>query len=119
MMKVVCKKFSPLQRNTMLGFAEITIVDLGMTLRDIVVHSKNGASWASPPARPQVRDGTLMKDDSGKIVYAPIIEFGSREARDQFSNSVIEAVRATDEGRRALGQDKPQYKPVLDDQINF
>jgi hypothetical protein len=102
-MKIVCKKFSPLERNTLRGFAEINIAELGMTLRDVAIHCKNGSTWASPPSKPQIKDGAVIKDDTGKVQYSPIIEFGSREARDEFSNSVIAAVLKTDEGKRALG----------------
>src|SRR6516165_5137413 len=116
-MKIVCKKFSPLARNTMLGFAEITIVDLGMTIRDVVVHRKNGTSWASPPAKPQIRDGAITKDESGKIQYSAIFEFSDRAARDRFSAAVIEAARAIPDGRRALGAGKPQDEPAFDDEI--
>jgi hypothetical protein len=103
-MKIVCKKVSPLERNTLRGFAEINITDLGMTIRDVAIHCKNGSTWASPPSKPQIKDGAVVKDEAGKIAYAPIIEFCSREARDKFSAAVIEAVRATADGKRALGE---------------
>jgi hypothetical protein len=103
-MKFVCKKFSPLERNTLRGFAEINIADLGMTMRDVAIHSKNGSTWASPPSKPQIKDGAVVTDNAGKAQYINIIEFTSREARDEFSNSVIQAVLATAEGKRALGE---------------
>jgi hypothetical protein len=118
-MKIVCKKFNPPERNTLRGFAEINIADLGMTMRDVAIHTKNGSTWASPPSKPQIKDGVAVKDDAGKIQYTPIIEFGSREARDNFSAAVIEAVRAIPDGRRALGAGKPQDKPAFDDEIRF
>ena len=64
-MKIVCKKVSPLERNTLRGFAEINITDLGMTVRDVAIHTKNGSTWAAPPAKPQLRDGVAVKDDAG------------------------------------------------------
>jgi hypothetical protein len=57
------------------------------------------------------------EDADGKIQYFNIFEFGDRAARDRFSASVIDAVRATDDGRRALGAGKPQ--PGFDDEITF
>jgi hypothetical protein len=102
-MKLVCRSFRSLRKNTLIGFAEISIPDLGMTVRDVAIHTKNGSTWASPPSKPQVKDGALVKDETGKIAYAAIIEFGDRTARDRFSAAVIQAVFATDGGRRALG----------------
>ena len=101
-MKIVCKKFSPLERNTLRRFAEINITDLGMTMRDVAIHTQNGSTWASPPSKPQIKDGAVVTDNAGKIRYTPIIEFGSREARDNFSAAVIAAVRATADGKHAL-----------------
>jgi hypothetical protein len=102
-MKIICRKFQPLARNTLRGFAEISIVDFGMSMRDVAIHTKNGAKWAQPPAKPQVRDASVVKDDAGKAQYVPIIEFTSRDARDHFSEAMIAAVLATEDGKRALG----------------
>jgi hypothetical protein len=65
-------------------------------IKDIAIHEKNGSRWAAPPARPQIsKDGAVIRDDTtGKIAYAPIIEFGSRNSRDEFSKAVIAAVLA-------------------------
>jgi hypothetical protein len=123
-MKIVCKWFKPFERNTLRGFAEINITELGMTMRDVAIHTKNGSTWAQPPAKPQIKDGAVVIEN-GKAQYINIIEFGSREARDKFSNAVISAVQATDEGRRALGapvmaqQARPHDKPAFDDEIPF
>jgi len=65
---------------------------------------KNVSAWASPPSKPQIKDGAVVKDEAGKIAYVNIFEFSSREARDKFSAAVIEAVRATADGKRALGE---------------
>jgi hypothetical protein len=118
-MKMVCRKFQPLKRNTLVGFAEVHLVELDLTFRDVAIHTKNGREWAQPPARPQIRDGVIIKDEAGKIAYYPICEFGSREARDRFSAAVIAAILANDDGKRALGQSRAQDKPAFNDEIGF
>jgi hypothetical protein len=102
-MKVICRKFLPLERNTLRGFAEISIPDWDLTIRDVAIHLKNASMWAQPPSRPQIRDGAVVKDQAGKIQYTAVFDFASREARNRFSAGVIEAVLASEEGRRALG----------------
>jgi hypothetical protein len=98
-MKIVCREFLPLRGNTLQGFAEITIQDIGLTIKagltikDVAIHDKNGSRWGQLPARP-VRGATLVTDDRGKVQYFPIIEFASREDRDEFSKGVIAAVLA-------------------------
>jgi hypothetical protein len=92
-MPMVCRNFRPLRKNTLLGFAEVHIRELDMTMKDIAIHEKNGSRWAAPPARPQFsKDGAVIRDDAGKIAYSPIIEFPSRASRDRFSQQVIDAV---------------------------
>jgi hypothetical protein len=44
---------------------QLNITDLGMTVRDVAIHTKNGSTWAAPPAKPQLRDGVAVKDDAG------------------------------------------------------
>jgi hypothetical protein len=94
-MKITCKSFKPLRKNTLLGFCEIYLAELDLALKDVAIHERNGSRWAAPPARPQLsKDGAVMRDDTGKVQYAPIFEFGSRASRDKFSRMVIDAVLA-------------------------
>ena len=47
---------------------------------------------AQLPAKPQIKDGVVVKDNSGKAQYISIMEFSSREVRNAFSDAVIAAV---------------------------
>ena len=39
-------------------------------------------------------DGVALRDDRGRVAYAaPLIEFASRQAKDRFTEQVIEALR--------------------------
>jgi hypothetical protein len=86
---VACIDFRPWPKNTLCGFASIKIAEIGLTIHDVAVHQKGSARWAQPPARPQVRDGILVKDDESKILYAKIMDFDDRAG---FSAAVIQAV---------------------------
>jgi hypothetical protein len=71
-MQLTCRDFRSLRRNTLLGFAEVTIAELDLTIKDVAIHSKAGSRWAQPPAKPQVKDGALVKDaTTGKIFKRP------------------------------------------------
>jgi hypothetical protein len=87
--KVACTFFRRWPKNTLRGFASIKIAEIGVTIHDVAVHQKGSARWAQPPARPQVLDGILVKDDESKILYAKIMDFDDRSA---FSTAVIKAV---------------------------
>ena len=83
-------EFKPLVRNTLRGFAQINIAEMKLTIRDIAVATKGDRCWAQLPAKPQVKDGVLVKDaTTGKIQYVPLMAFGSRAVSD----AVVRAVR--------------------------
>jgi hypothetical protein len=88
-------EWRPLRRNSLLGFAKIELPS-GMIIADVTILTGARGPWASPPAKPLIdRDGAVMKDaTTGKVRYAPIIEFTSKEIRDRWSAAVIEAMRA-------------------------
>ena len=83
-----------MRRNSLLGFAKVEFPS-GMIVSDVTVLQGEKGPWASPPSKPMIgRDGTVMKDDAGKVRYVPIIEFTSKDVRNRWSDSVIEAMRA-------------------------
>jgi hypothetical protein len=89
------KSFS---RNSLRGFATVR---LGKSLKisDIAVHCAHGRRWAQLPSKPALdKDGTAQRDDKGKIKYIPIIAWMTREAADDFSEGVIEAIESEHPG---------------------
>jgi hypothetical protein len=88
--------FKVLHRNTLRGFAVVIIEPLGLRIDDVHVHSSDaGVAYAILPSKPQVKpDGTVLRRDDGRIAYAPILKFTTREASDRFSTAVVAAVQA-------------------------
>jgi hypothetical protein len=97
-MIVTCEDWKPFQRNTLQGFCTIRIEDIQLLVKDVAIHTKNGQTWAQLPSKPQVKDGCLVKDNSGKTQYWSTMEFVGREARDAFSQAVIRAINAFSPG---------------------
>jgi hypothetical protein len=89
---IVCDDWKALHRNTLLGFASIKIPELHLSIRDIAIHQKNGHRWAQLPAKPQIKDGAVVKDSTGRVVYFPMLAFDSREVANAFSAAVVDAV---------------------------
>jgi hypothetical protein len=90
----VVEEFVPVVRNTLRGFARVRMPS-GMVLHDVAVHQDNGTAWASPASKPMIgRDGTAIRDASGKVKYTRLVGFTSRQLGDRFSASVIAALRA-------------------------
>jgi hypothetical protein len=88
-----CRKFEPYRRNTLRGFADMNVGELRLTISGIAVHVRGDKCWAQLPAKPQVRDGVLVKGDDGKIAYIPMLSWDSRAVSDAFSAAAVAAVR--------------------------
>jgi hypothetical protein len=94
-LSVELEHFRPLRSNTLHGFVTIIIPELHLKIIDCPVHEKNGKRWISMPGKVQItKDGTVRRDEHGKIMYAPVLEFTDRETRDAFSARVIDALLA-------------------------
>jgi hypothetical protein len=88
--------FKAVRKATLRGFAAVRL-PIGLVITDIPVNqANNGTAWASLPARPMLdRDGNVMRDErDGGIRYGKIIEWGSTELRQAFSERVVALVRA-------------------------
>lgn len=92
---VRCIAWRPLHKNTLRGFADICIVEMRMTIREVAVHAQGPKAWAQPPARPWIQGGELVRE-AGKIQYSPILEFDGAAVRAAFSAAVVRAVRDYD-----------------------
>jgi hypothetical protein len=102
---ITCSDFRQVRRNTLRGFVSVTVDELKLTVHDVALHEKGDARWASLPAKPQIKDGGLVKDAAtGKIAYVPVLEFTDRTVRDAFSRAVIDAVLRRERNAFAAGE---------------
>jgi hypothetical protein len=82
-----------MRRSTLLGSASVAFPS-GLVINDISILNGERGPWASPPGKPQLdRDGNVVRDQAGKVRYAAVVEFTSREVRTRWSASIIEALR--------------------------
>lgn len=63
-----------------------------LTIHEVAIHTKGGKSWAQLPARPWVKDGSVVTADDGKTIYMPMLEFDSAAVRTAFSTAAIAAL---------------------------
>ena len=89
------EEFVAMKKNTLLGFACVRTPS-GLLFHDVAMHRKGDICWASPASKPQMgRDGTQMRAPDGKLLWRPVVSFSSKKARDNWSSSVIEALKAS------------------------
>jgi len=94
-----CLSFRAFAKNTLVGFAKIRIRELSLVINDVTLHVKGESRWAGLPAKQQIKDGAVVTDPkTGKSAWAMILEFETREARDDFSAAVCRAVEAAEPG---------------------
>jgi hypothetical protein len=91
-MTIVCEGFKPRRSNTLYGFCEILVSEIGLRIKDLSVHQKNAARWVSLPSKPMLKDGMHIKGQDGKGAYATILEFCDPAIRSAFSSAVIAAL---------------------------
>ena len=85
--------WQPLRRDRLAGFATVQIGAL--IIHDAPVFAGDGRYWANVPAKPQLdADGRQRRDSGGKVQYAPVLQWATREARASFSDAVVQAVLA-------------------------
>lgn len=98
MMPLSLLDWRPLKKNSLRGFATVRI-GKALKVSDVSVHCSNGKRWASLPSKPQInKEGVVLKDDSGKVKYLPIVSWTDAESGDRFSEAVIAAVEAAHPG---------------------
>jgi hypothetical protein len=91
-MRVILLEWRPLLRNSLRGFATVQVG--GLKIHDVTLHEKNGSRWAGLPARPVVVNGQAATDDRGKVRYATVLEWQTKEQAERFSAGVMLAVEA-------------------------
>ena len=54
------------------------------------MHEKAGKRWASLPSKPVLdRTGSVRKDDNGKPLYLPVVQFTNPATQAVFSQRVV------------------------------
>ncbi len=90
---VTCTHWRPFERNTLQGFADLWLRTARLNIRGCAVHEKNGKRWVQLPARPQLDEArNLIRNDAGKIQYAKVLDFDSREVADRFNAAALKAI---------------------------
>lgn len=82
-------KFREVHKNTLRGFLSVRMGNIGLEIRDISIHEKDGRQWLAMPSRP-------YQDSEGNRKYSFILDWFDNEKKAQFESAVMALVR---EGR--------------------
>lgn len=85
-MTVELERFRAFHKNTLQGFADFRLPDIGIIIRDCTVHVKDGAKWIGFPARP-------YDDQNGERKWSPMVEFDEDKGkRADFQKAALAAL---------------------------
>ena len=88
-LSVNVESFKPLRSNTLFGLSDILIPELHLRIRD-TVHENHGEQWLGLPIKPQISpEGSVRRDERGKIAHSTILQFTDGVTRDAFSQRAI------------------------------
>ncbi|SRR5712691_3800678 len=90
--ELTARNFRPYVRNTLQGFVDIHFDRAGILLKECTYHVGDGKSWIGLPGKPQLVEGQVRKDGNGKIMYVPVVELTTGEAREAFRRDAVAAV---------------------------
>ena len=80
-------------RGSLIGFARIQFGS-GLIVRDIGIHLAGSRVWASPPAKPWVRNNQIVLNEvTQRPQYEPTLEFSNHGVRSRWSRQVLKALR--------------------------
>jgi hypothetical protein len=93
---ITASDFREITKNTLRGFCVLTLSPSGLVLRDCALHDRDGKRCVSLPSKPQIDSaGQLRKDpNSGKPLYASIVEIPGRAERERFQRAALAAIDA-------------------------
>jgi hypothetical protein len=91
---VTVTAFKSYRRGTLVGFASAFIPQMHLAIHGIAVHRHvSGAHWVQLPAKPVLdADGNPKRTPEGRVTYATVLNFDSREVGTAFSEAVIRAL---------------------------
>jgi hypothetical protein len=86
--------FKPVRRGSLRGFAAVKL-PIGLVINDVTIGESHGKQWALLPNKAMLdRQRNLMRDQDGKVKYAPVVEWSTSELRTAFSVRVAALVTA-------------------------
>ncbi len=97
-MPVTLLGWKPIAKGALRGVASVQIGQL--IIRDIQLLQQGPARpWVGLPSKPRIdASGVVQRDAKGKMLYNPVLEWGSRDAAARFCAGVLAALEAVHPG---------------------
>jgi DNA-binding cell septation regulator SpoVG len=83
-LRVRIDTFKAHSKNSLVGFADVTLVDVGLAIKGVGVHERDGSRWIALPSR-SYTSGTEVK-------WTPVLDFDSKESRRRITDAILWAL---------------------------
>lgn len=84
-MTIECINYKPVNKGSLLGYADLLLVKSGMELYGCSVHMKDGRRWVNMPSREYT-------NKEGEKKYMSIVRFRDAERMKAFSSEAMKAI---------------------------
>lgn len=78
--------FKPYVKNTFQGFLTIRLTSVGLEIRDVALHQRNGKQWLQLPAKPYRKSG-------GGQGWSYFLSFYKKETFNKFQDVALKALQ--------------------------
>ncbi len=97
-MPVTLLGWKPIAKGALRGVASVQLGQL--IIRDVQLLQQGSAPpWVGLPSKPRIdAAGTALRDGKGKVLFTPVLEWGSRDASARFCAGVLAALEAAHPG---------------------
>ena len=86
-MSIEIADFKAYTKNTLRGFLTVRMTTVGLEIRDIALHERNGERWLQLPAKP-------FKKPDGKQGWSYILSFYEKQNYKKFQEVTLKALDA-------------------------
>jgi hypothetical protein len=85
-MSLQITKYRECRKNTLRAFLSVRMSQVGLEIRDISLHEKNGKQWLAMPSRP-------YEDSEGNRKYSFILDWFDSDRKTLFESAVLALVK--------------------------
>lgn len=78
--------FRELNKNTLKGFVTVRLSNVGLEIRDIAIHEKNGKQWLQLPAKPYAKQ-------DGSPGWSYILDFYDKDKLKSFQEVTLKMLQ--------------------------
>lgn len=84
-MNIIVRSWRPYQSGALRGFVDLEILELDLIIKECKVFQGQKGSWINLPEREYEKDGERN--------WTPYLQFSSKERKEEFRKSSLEAMR--------------------------